>query len=141
MPRPKQYSFAVDLEIVRNNLEIRFTNAARKYFKHNKRSLVRKLNNKELPLYMEGVKNVVDEIQSKFIEAIRSNMECKIMKYKIKTDKNNKEKVDEIINKFNDDYRQHIVTRIKIGQIQKQFLSDCDDIVCYTSSDWDHENK
>ena len=37
MPRPKQYSFAVDLEIVRNNLEIRFTNAARKNFKHNKR--------------------------------------------------------------------------------------------------------
>ena len=127
MPRPKQYSFAIDLEIVGNNLEIRFTNTARKSFRHEKRSLVKKLNDKELPLYMEGVKNIVDKIQSKFIEAIRSNMECKIMQYKIKTDKNNKEKVVEIINKFNDDYREHIVTGIEIGDIPKQFLLDSDE--------------
>ena len=42
---------------------------------------------------MEALKNVVDEIQKKIIESIKSNMECKVMKYKIITDQSNKEEV------------------------------------------------
>ena len=124
MPRPKKYSFAVDLEIIKDNLEIRLTNCARKNFRHYKKHLVNKLNNKQLPLYMESVKNVIDEMQKKFIESVQSSMQCKIMKFKIVTNKNNKEIVDKIINQINDDYFEHIVTQITIGKIPKQLLSD-----------------